>query len=125
MPDIGPVLREHLKTIARERARLDKVEAGIKALLQLESQEVGASKNGNGDHAAEAGNTPLGNFVLEALKQKRSMTVNDLKTAASNAGIDFGEKSPGRVLHWTLVAKSRSGLVEKVGGKWRLKEVTQ
>jgi hypothetical protein len=126
MRDIGPVLRERLETIARERARLDQMEAGIKALLKLENQELVASKNGNGDQAAETGNTPLADFVLTTLKQaKRSVTVADLKTAASNAGFDFGQKSPGRVLHWALVGKMRSGIVEKVGGKWRLKEVTQ
>jgi hypothetical protein len=105
MPSIGPALRERLQQIARERARLDKMEAGIKALLQLENEDVGQSTNGNGAHADEAGNSQVSSFVLDVLKQKRAVTVNDLKTAATNAGIDFGEKSPGRVLHWTLVAK--------------------
>jgi hypothetical protein len=125
MGNIGPVLRERLKTIASERARLDKMEAGIKELLQLENQGFTASKNGNGAHAAaETGNTPLAHFVLDTLKQsKRALSVDDLKAAAERAGLDFGEKSPGRVLHWALVGKLRSGIVEQVGGgKWRLKE---
>ncbi|HWY20231.1 MAG TPA: hypothetical protein VNX26_03365 [Candidatus Acidoferrum sp.] len=125
MTDIGPVLRERLKTIASERARLDQMEAGIKALLQLENQGIAASGNGGSNHSVGGGNTHLANFVLDTLKQKRSVTVNDLKSAAEKAGIDFGEKSPGRVIHWTLVAKQRSGIVEKVNGKWRFKEATQ
>jgi hypothetical protein len=122
MVDIRPALRERLKTIASERARLDQMEAGIKALLQLEN-EGEASTNGNSGEHAETGTTPLAHFILDTLKHTtRAMTVNDLKTAAHKAGIDFGEKSPGRVLHWALVGKSRSGVVEKVGGRWRLKE---
>ena len=125
MRDIGPVLREQLASIARERARLDKMEAGIKVLLKLEDgKEFRSSTNGNGTHASEAGKTPLASFVLDTLKQaKRSLSVNDLKIAAKNAGMDFGDKSPGRVLHWALVGKMRSGLVEQVGGgKWKLTE---
>jgi hypothetical protein len=124
MRDIGPVLRERLATIARERARLNEMEAGIKALLKLEGgEDFKSSTNGDGDHAGEPSNTPLAKFLLDTLKQaKRSLTVTDLKAAAKNAGLDFGEKSPGRVLHWALVGKMRSGVVEKVGGKWRLVE---
>lgn len=128
MPDIGPVLREYLKTIARERARLDKVEAGVKALLQLEDQrelpfsaDDSISRNGSGNDAG-AGGTPLTRAIRMALTP-RSLSVEELKTAVKSAGYDFGEKSPGRVLHWGLVGMGTA--VEKIGDKWCLKEVTQ
>jgi hypothetical protein len=127
MVDIRPVLTEHLKTIASERARLDQMEAGIKALLELESGKGFAhSGNGNDNSASNGHGDVAGPFVLETLRQaKRALTVDDFKTAATKAGLDFGKRSPGRVLHWSLVAKARSGVVEKENGKWRLKEVKQ
>jgi len=121
--DIRLALNERLKTIAKERAKLDEIEAGIKALLKLEDDRDSAfstHRNKNG-HSADAGQ-----FVLDALNQsKRSLTVEDMKQWAQKAKFNFGEKSPGRVLHWALVSKKRAGIVEKVNGKWRLKEVAQ
>jgi hypothetical protein len=124
MRDIRPDLRERLVAIARERARLDQMEAGIKALIQQEDQQhrVFLSFNGaDGVDANESG-TPLTRAIRAALS-KHSLSVEELKTAVKTAGYDFGQRSPGRVLHWGLVGMGTA--VEKVGDKWRLKEGTQ
>lgn len=126
MRDIRPDLRERLAMIASERARLDKMEAGIKALLQQEDQQHQVFLPFNGAESdaaiADESGTPLTRAIRTALT-KRSLSVEELKAAVKSVGYDFGERSPGRVLHWGLVGMGTA--VEKVGDKWRLKEVTQ
>jgi len=124
MRDIRADLRERLQAIARDRAGLDQMEAGIKELLRIEDRrEFIASGNGNGTHVDEGG-TPLKRFILTVLRHsKQPLTVGDLKVAAAQGGYDFGEKSPGRVLHWALVGMAQGGIVEKKeDNKWHLKE---
>jgi len=129
MPDIGPVLRDYLKTIARERVRLDQMETGIKALLELEEHRdfpVSNNGNGNGTGVTEnGGGTQLSRFLFALLKNsKNGLTVDEIKASAHASKFDFGNKAPGRVIHWGLVGMGDA--VEKMpDGKWRLKEVTQ
>lgn len=129
MRDIRPDLRERLASIVHDRAILDEEEAGVKAFLRIEERrwQFGPPPD-EGGAAVDADNgndngTPLTRAIRSALRAKRSLTVEELKTAVKDTGYDFGERSPGRVLHWGLVGMGRA--VEKVGEKWRLKEVTQ
>lgn len=126
MRDIRPDLRERLAAIARERARLDQVEAGIKALLEQEEHpRVFISSSSNGDH--EVDGTPLTRFILATLRhaRPRALAIDDFKEAALKEGFDFGKKAPGRVLHRAMTGIAQGDRIEKVNGKWRLKEATQ
>jgi hypothetical protein len=135
MRDIRHDLKERLAYIEQERARiqasvqgrlseLDQMEAGIKSLMRLE--ELGfTSGNGHGK-AADDGTTPLSRLILGLLRNSKSpLSVNDFKASAKAMQFDFGTKAPGRVIHWGLVGMQQGGIVEKKGGKWHLKEVTQ
>jgi hypothetical protein len=137
MRDIRPDLRERLGSIEQERARikatvqgqleeLDQQEVGVKALLQQEERRF-ASNNGNGiHHAADGGTTPLSRLILAYLRNSNGpVSMDDIKASALANKFDFGEKAPGRVIHWGLVGMQQGGIVEKKGGKWHLKEVTQ
>jgi len=53
---------------------------------------------------------------------KKAIPLDELKAAAVKAEIDFGERSPGRVLHYALVGMAQNGSVEKHDEKWRIKE---
>jgi hypothetical protein len=131
MRDIRSDLQERLNVIAADREELQRrmtelahIEDGIKALLQRESVQFVASVNdsGNGIHAATGG-TELARLVLQTLRQaNKPLHLDEIKDAAEAAEFDFGEKSPGRVLHWAMVGMAQGGSVEKVNGKWQIKE---
>lgn len=136
MRDIRADLRERLGSIEQDRVRLktqtqrqleelEQMEAGVKALLQQEERRF-VSANGNGHHAADGGTTPLSRFILAYLRSTNGpVSMDDIKASAIASKYDFGEKAPGRVIHWGLVGMQQGGIVEKKGGKWHLKEVTQ
>lgn len=141
MRDIRPDLKERLSFIEKERARieasvydqlddLDQQKLGVEALLEQEERRfASASGNGNGHSpAAEDGSTPLARFILSVFRKTnpRPVSLADFKAMAAKANFDFGEKAPGRVLHWALVGMAQSGVVQKGDDDmWRLKEVTQ
>jgi hypothetical protein len=137
MRDIRSDLRERLGSIEQDRERLkasiqrqleelDQMEIGVKALLDQEERRFAASNGSGNGHAADDGTTPLARLIISLLKNSpRPLTVDEFKTAAATARFDFGEKSPGRVIHWGLVGMQQGGIVEKKGGRWQLKEVTQ
>ena len=137
MRDIRPDLRERLGSIEQDRTRLklstqrqleelDQQEAGVHALLRQEERRF-ASANGNGNdhHPAEEGTTPLARFILGVFSsyKPRPVSIADFKSMAAKANFDFGQKAPGRVIHWALVGMAQGGIVEKGGDDmWRLKE---
>lgn len=66
---------------------------------------------------------PVAHFIQETVGgDGTSWTIDALKRAAKERGLSFGEKNPGRVLHFALVGMSRNGLVEMTAkGTWRWK----
>lgn len=142
MRDIRNDLKERLESLARQREQLqaqlsevDQTESGVKSLLRQEEQRYGAlvltspdedHANGNG-----FGRTPLSQLILETFKQKtdRPLMLSDFKKQAERVGFDFGEKSPGRTLHWALVGLAENGHITVAGRgedrRYSLKEVTQ
>lgn len=128
MRDIRADLQERLNAIAEERGDLEKrlqelagIESGITALLQRESRNFAAQSNGDGGPYIDAGSTELARLILQTLRKHNApLSLEGLKEAADAAGFDFGEKSPGRVLHWALVGMAQGGSVEKVSDKWRI-----
>src|ERR1035441_9684395 len=111
MRDIRSALQERLDAVAKNRstlqaqlAELDHIETGIKALMQREAVLFITTSNGNGNQSDPDVGTPMAQFVLQALRRaQQPVSLEDLKKMAVEAGVDFGEKSPGRVLHYALV----------------------
>ena len=141
--DIRRDLQERRESIKKQRedyklklAELDKAEANVDALLEYEEQEWGAKPirtlvlTSHGEDHAEAngfGRTPLSQLILETLKDSsRALGLDDFKKHAKSSGFDFGEKSPGRTLHWALVGLAENGHLVVTGKnterRYRLKE---
>jgi Tfp pilus assembly protein PilN len=133
MRDIRVDLQERLDGLGADRQELqrrlteiDRIEEGIKALLQRETVQFAASVQINDDgEISDGGSTELARLVLQTLRQhSQPLSLEAIKEAAEAANFDFGEKSPGRVLHWALVGMAQGGGVEKVNGKWQIKEAS-
>jgi hypothetical protein len=130
MRDIRSDLQERLDAVAKDRfalqaqlTELDHIETGIKALMQREGMLFVAASNGNGSHSEAEIRTPLSQFVLQTLREaQQPMPLDKVRDEAIKAGLDFGDKSPGRVVHWALVGMAQHGSVEKLKSGWRIKE---
>lgn len=62
----------------------------------------------------------LGKFLLATLRE-RPKNLDTLKREAQIAGLQFGSKHPGRVIHYALVGMAQNRLVERINGLWMLK----
>lgn len=138
MRDIRDDLQERLGAIDQELHLLDersialnKEAEMLRALLQRENHRWhGAQPSlftapvhaGNGNGAAPA-RTLLSKMVIEALADQRWHDVSEIAAAVSAKGYEFGEKAPGRVLHFALLGMRQSGVVKRSKqGRWRLKQ---
>ena len=93
-------------------------------MIHREDQQFVPSVNGNGQTSDNSGSTPLSRFIFETLQRStKGLTIEDFKEAAKTSSLNFGEKSPGRVIHWALVGMAQGGFVEKQNDLWQLKEV--
>lgn len=116
-------LQERLAEIADEQTRLQREldtladrESTLKSLLEIEASRWGQGQqqrmlpeNGNGHGSSDS---KYGNFLIQALDQGEH-NLAYLKRLAKDMQIDFGNKSPGRTLHFALVGLKRSGVVER------------
>lgn len=129
MRDIREDLRQRLVKITAQRAELqtrmgwlDEMEAHIKAALEYERAQAEFDQASlvfdepsNGEHSA------IAQFIRDILSDLKGRTLDELKSAAQHRGLPFGEKNPGRVLHFTLVGMKQSGIVDRdTDGRWRL-----
>lgn len=134
MRDIRPDLRERKQAIRNERAQLaarglvlDAEETALDALMQVEDerwkglsapQVEGPPRED--EPIVDLSRSPLGDLVMDVLADGRPRSMHDLAQIAKNRGYPFGEKSPGRVVHFALVSLSKANRIEKVGsGLWR------
>ncbi|MGD0115717.1 MAG: hypothetical protein ABSC13_06920 [Dehalococcoidia bacterium] len=133
MRDIRKDLKERLESIAVQKraaenqlARLKETEDMYQALLEDEqlrwkAQQPPLAGLETMRQPKSNGRTPLGRFIMEMLGDGRVWERADLAKLASNRGLIGTDKSPGRVLHFSLVGMAQNGLVEKVGdSSWRL-----
>src|ERR1700686_730000 len=107
MRDIRKDLRERLETVTTERGKLElklaslqATEAGIKALLRQEEEHfAGLSPNLFPD-----GGAGLAQLIVHAMKTKsRPLDLQEIKDEIAKTPYDFGEKAPGRAIHFALV----------------------
>jgi hypothetical protein len=124
MRDIRVDLRERLEATLAQRTELEAQERCLRALLRYEEADrtnqlapassPACSEATNGDRLRE--------FVLQALKDGRDHTLDDLKERAHGVGLTTVGAS-GRSLNITLVNLLREGLVTRLrNGRWRFGE---
>jgi hypothetical protein len=129
MRDIREELKQRLSQIEYQRATLrsrmvwlDEMETHIKAALEYEKMHSDPGQaNLFSEEPLGVERSATGRFIREALSDLRPKTLDELKLAAEQRGMMFGEKNPGRVLHFALVGMKQSGIVERSAeGRWRL-----
>ena len=132
MRDIRSDLQERLSAIAKDRAdlegklaELDHIEVGIKALLEREGflfMAPASNGNGKGSHVEADTGTSLSQFLLQMLREAgKPVPLESIRDEAIKAGLEFGDKKPGRVIHWALVGMGQHGSVEKLEDGWKIK----
>ena len=133
--DLREDLRHRLKLIELERAQinarlgsLSETEEHIKSLLGFEEMRIKSEQHNLAlpfmvsaqmDAPPETSG-PYGQFLLNILSDGKTWTLDELKKAASDAGLNFEQKLPGRVLHFALLGLAQQDLVEMVAkSTWR------
>lgn len=125
-------LNARLRQIEKEKRDLEQRTKELDALSQAILLIINEEKKPNGiqlsmkvvdSHpkiASKVGQTPLGRFAFKVLNES-PQPLKVLVELAKTEGINFGTKSPGRVLHRTFVGLKGTGYAETVGrGIWKL-----
>lgn len=129
MRDIREDLRQRLTKIAAQRGELqsrlswlNEMENHIKAALEYERFHSESDQtNLFVEEPAEGEHSVISQFIRETLSDLNGRTLDELKLAAQQRGLEFGEKNPGRVLHFALVGMKQGGIVHRdPEGRWRL-----
>ena len=134
MRDIRPDLRDRLRQISQEQEdhalalkELDERERVLKALLadeihRWQSHEPSLFQTGENQEsraAGQKGELTLSKFLIDALGNGRSWSLNDLKAEIAKTDLLAGSSSPGRALNFALVGLARHGYVERLKtGEW-------
>jgi hypothetical protein len=73
---------------------------------------------------SEPQGTVLSKVLLETLKSKGGAAwLDELKVSAVERGVPFGEKQPGRVIHFAMLGMAQHNLVAREeNGRWKLVE---
>ena len=134
MRDIRVDLTERLNALGGEReklkvrmAALDHKEALIRAILQQEEDRLRRAQAGSEPPSSNPGEngkyaSPIARFVLSAFHRQNPVSLRQLRDAGVRERVPFGDKSPGRVIHFLLIGMEKNGLVERLGrGMWRYK----
>ena len=128
MRDIRSDLKERLDQCVRERRTLEarlsglqNTEAGIRALLKQEEERFSGMV---APLFPEGGDRSLSKLIVHVFKtQNRPLRLEEIKGEIAKTPYDFGDKKPGRAIHFALVGLDQSGLVQRVdGGCWAIRE---
>jgi len=133
MRDIREDLRERLDILAAERAKLqmrvqaiELQEASYKAALREEEARVAQSSSENQTNPLPfptASAVLLGPVIMRVMRAKgRPLALDEIRDEIVNSGMfDFGEKKPGRSVHFGLMSLQNGGeLTRLVDGRWTL-----
>ncbi len=73
---------------------------------------------------SEAQGSVLSQVLLDTLKSKGGVAwLGELKESAVERGVPFGDKQPGRVIHFAMLGMAQHNLVARESdGRWRLVE---
>jgi len=93
----------------------------IQSLLKLEGIEPSAiPKSESEGMEITVSERPLIEILTDVLADGKARTTDELAESARAKGVQFGEKSPKRIIHATLMGASRHGAVNKDAGKWQI-----
>ncbi len=129
MRDITMDLEERIVETKKDRVRLlrqiDALDQNAEMLItMLESEmarwpEQGILPGLAGSNGASRSSSTFSRFLQQALSDGRPRRLDELKLLAQGQGIDFGSKTPGRVLHYALVAMQQNRMVKRLkSGEW-------
>ncbi len=133
MRDIREDLQERLEEVEVQRAELGRRLQSLNERAQMiadmlkveeqrwaERQAAFPTLTPNGKKAQRV-TTPLGRVLVAVLADQRQHSLDDLKAAAANAGMDFGKKHPGRVIHFALIGMQQNKIVKRTpSGEWQI-----
>jgi hypothetical protein len=142
MRDIREDLRERLDAFAAQRVELERQlaevqtqETSYKVALRQEEQRIRDLTDSRGAslfptsapamNSDAATSSPALTFVIlnAMVSKRRPLALDEIKDAISNS-FDFGEKAPGRSIHFGLVGLQRAGEVDRLpDGRWTIAEV--
>lgn len=129
MRDITKDLEERIDETKKEHARLlrqilalQQNEKMLTAMLESETArwpEQGILPGLAGSNGASQSASLFSRFLQMALSDGKPRRLDELKIRAQGQGIDFGNKNPGRVLHYALVAMQQNKMVKRLeSGEW-------
>ena len=129
MRDITKDLEERIDETKKEHARLlrqilalQQNEKMLTAMLESERArwpEQAALPGMVGSNGASRSPSAFSRFLQHALSDGRPRSLDELKLLAQGQGIDFGSKTPGRVLHYALVGMQQNRMVKRLeSGEW-------
>jgi hypothetical protein len=132
MRDIRQDLRERLDSTRAKRvamqAELERLIAQERTLDKLIEEESAIWERISPPlfEGTEPQGSVLSQVLLETLKSKGGAAwLGELKESAVQRGVPFGEKQPGRVIHFAMLGMAQHKLVAREqSGRWRLVEET-
>ena len=128
MRDIRKDLRERFDAVIDERqkiqarlADLQAVENGLKMLMRNEDEHFSTLTSPL--FPAGMTGTGLAQLIVTAMEVKnRPLDLAEIKQELLQTDYNFGEKNPGRAIHFALVGLRESEIVERLEDKrWKLK----
>ena len=132
MRDIRGDLRERIDLLAAERVKLEtrmtelsKQEQSYKLALLQEEERFNSSLSSSHSiaEAAVGSSAGLAELLITAIASKnRPVDLDELKTEIGKTPYDFGDRAPGRAIHFGLVGLANRGEVEKLpDGRWAMR----
>jgi hypothetical protein len=134
MRDIRNDLRERLQAVGAERMELQAklsalqgTESGLKALLRDEEERLARQSPSLFPPTESINGSGLRELVHKALQEKnRPADLEEIKNDIARTSYDFGDKKPGRAIHFALIGLSQTGVVNRLqDGRWVLGELVQ
>ncbi len=130
MRDIRQDLRERRDSVRTKRAAMlaaaDRLAVQEQTLDRLIEEEDAMWEQVNPPlfEKTEAQGSVLSQVLLETLKSKGGMAwLGELKESAVERGVPFGDKQPGRVIHFAMLGMAQHNLVSRENdGRWKLVE---
>jgi hypothetical protein len=132
MRDIRQDLRERLNAVITQQTKHQEAIASLENQRQLladllKDEQVRWEQSGQSQRELDLDGHQNGHQALELPELVGDIMSTDEKwyasqsaTVATKRGYNFGDRRPGRAVHFTLLGMARRGEVENVGfGRWK------
>jgi hypothetical protein len=111
------------ETLQKKLSLLTDQVASIERLLEAENtiwEKVNPPLFVGSDNGQQG--TALSQMLLDVLRSKNGIaSLDELKEVATQRGVPFGDKHPGRVIHFALLGMGQHKLVRRLAdGRWEL-----